>query len=64
MLASADEIITARWRLADTALRRMLGDRIGSPEIKQASVLIKRATDGLSVSGRPLFAGPHRPAVA
>ena len=57
MLASVDQIIAARWRVADTALRRLLGDRIGSPEIEQASVLIRRATDGLSVSGRPLFAG-------
>ena len=53
MLASVDQIIAARWRVADTALRRLLGDRIGSPEIEQASVLIRRATDGLSVSGRP-----------
>jgi hypothetical protein len=45
-----------RWRVVDTALHRLLGDRIGSPEIKQASVLIKRATGGLSVNGRPLFA--------
>jgi len=57
MLASVGEIIAARWRVADTALRRLLGDRIGSPEIEQASALIERATDGLSVSGRPLFAG-------
>jgi hypothetical protein len=56
-LASVEQIITARWRVADTALRRMLGDRIGSPEIEQAAGLVKRATDGLSVSGRPLFAG-------
>jgi hypothetical protein len=56
-LASVEEIIAARWRVADTALRRLLGDRIGSPEIKQAAVLIERAADGLSVSGHPLFAG-------
>jgi hypothetical protein len=56
-LASVEEITAARWRVADTALRRLLGDRIGSPEITQAAVLIQRATDGLSVSGRPLFAG-------
>ena len=57
ILASVEEIIAARWRVADTALRRLLGDRIGSAEIRQAAVLIERAADGLSVSGRPLFAG-------
>jgi hypothetical protein len=56
-LASVEEIIAARWRVADTALRRLLGDRIGAPETGQAAVLIQRAADGLSVSGRPLFAG-------
>jgi hypothetical protein len=56
-LAAVEQIIAARWRVADTALRRLLGDRIGAPEVAQAAELIKRATDGLSVSGRPLFAG-------
>jgi hypothetical protein len=56
-LASVDQIIAARWRVADTALQRLLGERIGAAEIQQASALIKRATDGLSVSGRPLFGG-------
>jgi hypothetical protein len=56
-LASVDDIIAARWRVADTALRRILGDRVGSPEVVQAAALIRRATDGLPVSGRPLFAG-------
>jgi hypothetical protein len=56
-LASVGDVIAARWRVADTALRRLLGDRIGSAQIEQAAALVKRATDGLSVSGRPLFAG-------
>jgi len=56
-LATVGQIIAARWRVADTALRRMLGDRIGTPEIAQAADLVRRASDGLSVSGRPLFAG-------
>ncbi len=29
-LASVRDVIAARWRVADTALRRLLGDRIGS----------------------------------
>ncbi len=56
-LASVEQIIAARWRVADTALRRLLGGRIGAPEVEWASALIRRATDGLGVSGRPLFAG-------
>jgi hypothetical protein len=56
-LASTEEIIAARWRVADTALRRLLGDGISSPEVQEAAVLIERAAGGLSVSGRPLFAG-------
>jgi hypothetical protein len=56
-LASVGQIIAARWRVADTALRRMLGDRIGAAEVEQAAALVRRATDGLGVSGRPLFAG-------
>ena len=56
-LASVEDIIAARWRGADTALRRLLGDRVGSPEVARAAALIERAAGGLSVSGRPLFAG-------
>jgi hypothetical protein len=55
-LASPEAIVAARWRVADTALRRMLGDRVDSPEVAQAAELIRRATEGLDVSGRPLFA--------
>jgi hypothetical protein len=56
-LASTEQVIAARWRVADTALRRLLGDGISSPEVQEAAVLIERAAAGLSVSGRPLFAG-------
>src|SRR6202042_2526542 len=55
-LASPEAIVAARWRGADTALHRMLGDRGDSPEVAQAAELIRRATEGLDVSGRPLFA--------
>jgi hypothetical protein len=43
-LASPEAIVAARWRVADTALRRMLGDRVDSPEVAQAAELIRRAT--------------------
>ena len=56
-LASTEQIIAARWRVADTALRRLLGDGISSPGVQEAAGLIERAAGGLSVSGRPLFAG-------
>jgi hypothetical protein len=55
-LASIDQIIAARWRVADTALRRILGDRLDSPQVARAAALVRRATEGLEGSGRPLFA--------
>jgi hypothetical protein len=56
-LASPAEINAARWRVADAALQRMLGERISSPEVAEAAGLIERATDRLNSDGRPLFAG-------
>src|ERR1700742_4591523 len=41
-LAPVDQIIAARFRVADTSLRRVLGDRVGSPEVAQAAALIRR----------------------
>ena len=56
-LASVDQIIAARWRVADTALQRLLGERIGAAEIQQASALIKRATDAAPIFNNPLEEG-------
>jgi len=58
-IASPETILAARLRGVDAALRRALGDTIGSPEMKEAAGLARIAAEGGSefISGRPLFAG-------
>jgi hypothetical protein len=56
--ASPDAVLAARLEAADVALRRMLGDAIGSPEMTQAAGLARQAAERASrrYEGRPLFA--------
>jgi hypothetical protein len=57
-LASIDDILGARLRIADRALRRLLGDEAAqAPAIIEAAELARAATVGLPARGRPLFAG-------
>lgn len=46
-----------RLDAAVRALRRLLGDAADSPEVAEAADLARRAADGCSVAGRPLYAG-------
>lgn len=46
-----------RLDAAVRSLRRLLGDAADSPEVAEAAELARRATDGCSVAGRPLYAG-------
>jgi hypothetical protein len=57
-LASVGQILAARLQAADAALRRALGERIGSPEVAEAAGLATRAALAACehVEGRPLFA--------
>jgi hypothetical protein len=56
-LASLDDILAARVRAADRALRRLLGDDVAlSPAVEEAAELARAATVGLSPQGRPLYA--------
>jgi hypothetical protein len=55
--ATPAEIIEARFRAADQALRRLLSDAVASPDIKEAAELARAATAGCFVEGRPLYAG-------
>jgi helix-turn-helix protein len=56
-LASLDDILAARLRAADRALRRLLGDHVAlSPAIQEAGELTRAATVQLSPHGRPLYA--------
>lgn len=54
--SSPDRVLQARLRVADSALRRLLGDAIDSPAIYRAAELVRRAIEGCDVAGRPLFA--------
>jgi hypothetical protein len=56
-LASTEDILAARLRAADRALRRLLGDEgVRSPAVTAAAELARAATVGLSPQGRPLYA--------
>lgn len=55
-IASPQQILDARLRAADAALRRLLGDQIASAELTEAADLAKEAALGCSVHGRALFA--------
>jgi hypothetical protein len=55
-LASPENIIAARFHVADLALRRLLGAVIDAPEVEEAADLAREATVGLAPEGRALFA--------
>jgi hypothetical protein len=56
-LARPDEILAARVRTADTALRRLFGDdTIASAELAEAAELTRVAAEGCRPEGRPLYA--------
>lgn len=57
-LASPEQVIAARWRVADRTLRRLLGaDVVDSPEFEEATGLLTQAALRCRIDGRPLFAG-------
>jgi hypothetical protein len=55
--ATPAEIVDARFRAVDQALRRLLGDDVTSSDIKEAAELARAATEGCVLVGRPLYAG-------
>ncbi len=56
-LAAPEEIVAARLRIADAALRRLLGaETIASRELAEAAALARTAADGCRPEGRPLYA--------
>ena len=56
-LASTEDILAARLRAVDRAMQRLLGaETLASPELAEATGLARRACDGLTPSGRPLYA--------
>src|SRR3954452_6054085 len=50
------QVLNARLEVADAALRRLLGDDIGSDEVAEAATLAREAAEAADVVGRPLFA--------
>jgi hypothetical protein len=55
--SSPEAMLTARFAAVDAALRRLLGDVVGSDELAEAAALAREATTAASVDGRPLYAG-------
>ncbi|MCW2605242.1 MAG: hypothetical protein JWN61_3377 [Pseudonocardiales bacterium] len=54
--ASPERILAARIGAADSALRRVLGEAIGEPEIAEAAELARVAAGGCYLEGHPLYA--------
>jgi hypothetical protein len=54
--STPEQALAARRRVADSALRRLIGDVAGSPEVGRAADLAREAIEGCDVVGRPLFA--------
>ena len=54
--ATPSAVLDARVSAADAALRRMLGDAIGGPELREAASLAREATHGCWDEGHSLYA--------
>lgn len=50
------KVLEARLSGMDRALRALLGDRIGAPELAEAATLARRAAEAADLAGRPLAA--------
>jgi hypothetical protein len=55
-LSTPARVLEARGDVVDTALRRILGDNVDSPEVAFAAELLGRAAATCSPEGRPLYA--------
>lgn len=56
-LASPADVLAARLRTVDEALRRLIPEHIGTPAEAEAAALAREATEATALAGRPLFAG-------
>jgi hypothetical protein len=54
-LAAPDDVLAARLRTADVALRRLIPDHVGSPGEAEAAALAREAAEAPALAGRPLF---------
>ena len=55
-LATPEQILAARLRVADRSLRRVLGDGVDRPEVAELAELAREASTALNPEGRPLYA--------
>jgi hypothetical protein len=55
-LASPADVLAARLRVVDLALRRLLGEELGSAEVGELAGLAREATEALAPEGRTLYA--------
>ena len=54
--STPERVLEARLEVVDRALRRILGERVLSDEVRHALDLLRRATDSCRPEGRPLYA--------
>ena len=55
-LATPDDVLAARLRTADVALRRLIPDHVDSAAAAEAAALAREAAEAPAMAGRPLFA--------
>ncbi len=55
--ASPQQLVEARYRGVDRALRRLCGDALDSPDVVEAVELARTACEGCTPEGRALYAG-------
>jgi hypothetical protein len=55
-LATPSDILAARLRVADRALRRLLGPAVSGPDVLELAGLARSACAALAPEGRPLYA--------
>jgi hypothetical protein len=55
-IAAPERVLEARSTAVDRALRKLLGDRIGSPELREAAELARRTAEAADTAGRPMAA--------
>ncbi|MEU9020962.1 hypothetical protein [Actinomadura sp. NPDC048394] len=54
--ATPEQVLAARRTAMDRVLRRILGDRIGSPELERAAQTARRVAEAADLAGRPMAA--------
>ena len=56
-IATPEQLVQARLRVADRALRRLCGDLLDGPDVAEAVELAREACTACVPDGRPLYAG-------